>query len=158
MLPDYQAEVSEHNFSQATILIVEDNPDVWLIVSMLLRKHLPEVKVERVVNARQALAYLDQTITNQSLLPKLILHNLYLPLLQDGLDSLEGIRGKLSGCHCQQVPILVMSSSTNPEDIRRAYSSGASSFYRKPMNIGEWSVYFERLRRFWWETVMLPLA
>ena len=158
MEPDNNAVVAEHNFAQATLLVVEDNPDIWLIVSLMLKKHLPEVSVKHVVNAHQALDYLDQNISDQGLLPKLILHNLYLPLLIDGLDSLEAIRTKLLGCHCQQIPILVMSSSTDPEDIRRAYSSGASGFYLKPLTAAEWSTYFERLRTFWWETIMLPLA
>lgn len=107
--------------------------------------------------AKDAVVYLEQIIEQQTPLPKLILQDMYMPSLEDGLYSLEGIRDRLAGCHCQQVPILAMTSSTEPEDIRHAYSSGASSVYLKPMNLSEWNTYFERLRAYWWETVMLPL-
>ena len=158
MLPTHASLIAAHNYAQATILIVEDNDDIWLIISMLLKKQLPDVTIRRVVNARQALDCIDEVITHHQALPKLIMQNLYLPLLKDGLDLLQATRGKLVEYAAQQIPILVMSSSDDSDDIRRAYQAGASSFYLKPTDMGQWVAYFERLRHFWWESIILPVT
>lgn len=143
---------------QIILLVVEDNDDIWMIISLILKRQLPTVSFHRVVNVQQTLDYLDKAIKQPQAFPKLILQNLYLPLLKDGLDLLEGIRAKLTAYSAQQIPILVMSSSDNPDDVRRAYQAGASSFYRKPTDIRQWDTYFERLRQFWLESVTLPIT
>jgi CheY-like chemotaxis protein len=158
MQPNDSATSATNTTKQIILLVIEDNDDIWMIVGMMLRRQLPGVNFHRVVNAQQALDYLDKTITQPQIFPKLILQNLYLPSLTDGLDLLEEIRAKLAAYSAQQIPILVMSSSENPDDIRRAYQAGASSFYRKPTDMQQWNTYFERLRQFWLESVILPIT
>jgi CheY-like chemotaxis protein len=158
MYPDDGARTTANTLAQTTFLVVEDNDDIWMIISLMLKRQLPSVNFHRVVNAQQALDYLDKTIRQPKTLPKLILQNLYLPLLKDGLHLLQEIRTKLADYSAQQIPILVMSSSDNPDDISRAYQAGASSFYRKPSDMRHWNTYFERLRQFWLESVILPVS
>ncbi|UFH56287.1 response regulator [Spirosoma sp. KNUC1025] len=158
MQPNASTKSVHDSTKQITLLIIEDNNDIWMIVSLMLKRQLPNVSFHRVVNAQQALDYLDERITNSQAIPNLILQNLYLPLLKDGLDLLQEIRAKLTAYSAQQIPILVMSSSDNPDDIRRAYQAGASSFYRKPADMNNWNSYFDRLRQFWLESVILPVT
>ena len=158
MQPINSKKTANHTVKQIILLVVEDNDDIWTIISLMLKRQLPTVSFHRVVNAQQSLDYLDKAVKQPQTFPKLILQNLYLPLLKDGLDLLEGIRAKLAAYSAQQIPILVMSSSDNPDDIRRAYQAGASSFYRKPTDIRQWDTYFERLRQFWLESVTLPIT
>ncbi|CAN5380172.1 N/A [soil metagenome] len=158
MQPNANAKSASDTTKQVVLLIIEDNDDIWTIISLMLKRQLPTVSFHRVVNAQQSLDYLDKAIRQPQAFPKLILQNLYLPLLKDGLDLLEGIRAKLAAYSAQQIPVLVMSSSDNPDDIRRAYQAGASSFYRKPTDIRQWDTYFERLRQFWMESVTLPIT
>ena len=149
-------KTTNHTVKQITVLVIEDNDDIWTIVSILLKRQLPAVSFHRVVNARQALDYLDEAQMQPQVFPQLILQNLYLPLLTDGLDLMQAIRAKLAAQSAPQLPILVMSSSNNPDDIRRAYQAGASSFYHKPTDMSHWNTYFERLRQFWLESIILP--
>ena len=44
------------------LLVIEDNDDIWLIISLLLKRQLPNVNFHRVVNAQQALDYLDKSM------------------------------------------------------------------------------------------------
>ncbi|WP_018620437.1 response regulator [Spirosoma luteum] len=156
MQPINNTKTTNHTVKQITVLVIEDNDDIWTIISILLKRQLPAVSFHRVVNARQALDYLDEALMQPQAFPQLILQNLYLPLLTDGLDLLQEIRTRLAAQSAPQLPILVMSSSNNPDDIRRAYQAGASSFYHKPTDMSHWNTYFERLRLFWLESVTLP--
>lgn len=156
MQPVNSTKTANQPAEQVIFLVVEDNDDIWTIVSILLKKQLPVVSLHRVVNAQQALDYLESTIKQPQAFPKLILQNLYLPLLSDGLELLQDIRTKLVAYSAPQIPILVMSSSDDPDDIRRAYQAGATSFYHKPTDLNHWNTYFERLRQFWLESVILP--
>ena len=156
MQPINSKKTANHMVKQIIVLVIEDNDDIWTIISILLKRQLPGVSFHRVINARQALDYLDRAIVQPQVFPQLILQNLYLPLLKDGLDLLQDIRAKLAAHLAPQLPILVMSSSNNPDDIRRAYQAGASSFYHKPTDMSHWNTYFERLRQYWLESIILP--
>lgn len=157
MLSNQKNPSGDYNPDKATLLVVEDNNDIWLIISLLLSKQLPGVPIHRVVNAEQALTYLDEALTGQQRFPQLILQNLYLPMLQDGLTLIEAVRDTLKTNSAPQIPILIMSSSGNRDDIRRAYCSGASSYYLKPTDVGQWISYFEHLCQYWLESVRLPV-
>lgn len=150
--------IRKHNFEQATLLVVEDNEDTWTIIRHLLATYAGELKPIWFAEAGQALAYLDACLANDTPLPKLMLQDLYVPHRQDGLGLLEAIRGRLADCTCQQIPIIVMSSSLDTDDIREVYRCGGSCFFVKPTDYQAWAVYFQHIRQFWLESVVLPLA
>ena len=104
MQPNENAKAANYTVAQIILLVIEDNDDIWLIIGLLLRRQLPNVNFHRVVNAQQALDYLDQSITQPQAFPKLILQNLYLPLLKDGLDLLQEIRTRLGGMQSPGFP------------------------------------------------------
>lgn len=156
--PDASAKSASNTAKQTVLLIIVDNDDFWTIVSLMFKRQLPAVSFHRVVNVQQALDYLDKSMGQPQIFPTLIRQNLSLPLFKDGLNLREEIQAKLATYSAQQIPILVMRSSDSHDDIRRAYQAGASSFYRKPTDMHQWDTYFERLRRFWLESVTLPVT
>jgi CheY-like chemotaxis protein len=146
----------QHNLEQATLLVVEDQDDLWAIVKVCLTKSFPHVSIHRCANRRETIAYLTDQITNGAPLPKLILQDLYLPQKEAGLSLVTDIRMLLA--NQQQIPIIVMSSSIAEDDVRRAYELGASFYIVKPLALNGWLSLTQSLHQFWWEHGVLPLT
>ena len=118
---------------EKTILLVEDNPDDEELTLMALKqsKILNNVIVAR--DGVEALDYLYCTGKYEgrdpSDLPQLILLDLKLPKL-GGLDVLQKLRQE---SQTKFVPVVVMTSSSEEEDIIASYRIGANSYVRKPV-------------------------
>lgn len=155
---DVSLALLKHNFQGARLLVVEDNDDLWLLTRIALRKELPELQIDRVATSQQALTYVTNSIKQHLPLPKLILQDLYLPDREDGLTLLKAMREQLALGAWPQLPIVVTSSSFDIADIQACYRNGASSYIIKPVNPLGQSAIYQALRRFWWETSVLPLT
>ena len=116
-----------------TILLVEDNPDdEWLILRTLRRNRVANrVSVAR--NGAEALnflfcrgPYIDR---DPSDLPEVIILDLGLPEV-DGLGVLRIIRVDK---RTSQLPVIILTSSKDDEDLIDSYRFGANSFLRKPV-------------------------
>lgn len=149
------SSIRQHNVQQATLLVVEDQDDIWTLVRFSLAKYFPDVTLHRCTNRKQVTVYLTDCLTNRTALPKLILQDLYLPQKAMGFALLNDIRMLLG--NQQQIPVLVMSSSVDEADIRQAYHQGASFYIVKPQTITSWLSLTQSLRHFWWEQGVLPL-
>ncbi|NEU70496.1 response regulator [Spirosoma agri] len=147
--------IRQYNFQQATLLVVEDQEDIWTLVRFSLSKYFPDVTLDRCANRKEAIAYLTDSMANGTGLPKLILQDLYLPQSEAGFGLVKDIRMLL--LNQQQIPILVMSSSVDEGDVRQAYHQGASYYIVKPQTINNWLSLAQSLRQFWWEQGVLPL-
>lgn len=154
MLSSKQQDTIKANFKRAKLLIIEDNSDHWVLIKRALHQCLPEVMAIRIDTPKQALTLLNDWVTQEWELPKLILQDLYLPDRADGWDLLLQI--KALPAPCSQIPVVILSSSDNRSDIEEAYRRGSSSYLVKPTSYEEWVTYFQQLREYWWETVTLP--
>ena len=148
--------IRQHNFQEATLLVVEDQDDIWTLVHFSLKKYFPDVTLHRCINRKQVIVYLTDCLAEEVSLPKLILQDLYLPWNAEGFGLLKDIRMLLG--NQQQIPILVMSSSVDEADVRQAYQQGASFYIVKPQTINSWLSLMQSLRQFWWEQGVLPLT
>ncbi len=152
----YTQPVNNRNFKHATLLIVEDNDDHSQLIQLAVKQTLPEIQLIRVADAGQALSYLDNCLLTGRDLPKLILLDLYLPDREDGWGLLKQIKYKSSSY--KQVPVVILSNSSNPKDVSQSYFYGSTSYITKPVSRLEWQKYIQALRWYWWETVTLPSA
>ncbi len=150
----YNRSTTGNNFRQASILVVEDNQDHWILIEAALQQALPEVKIIWASNAAQALTCLnDRQAAGQSL-PKLVLLDLYLPESEQAWQLLRII--KEPGSAFIRMPVVVFSYSSDRKDISELYSFGGTSFITKPTDYTQWLLYFQTMRNYWWETVTLP--
>jgi two-component system response regulator len=131
------------------ILLVEDNPDDEALTLRALRhNHIAnDVVVAR--TGEDALDFLFATGPHAgrdlTLRPHIVLLDLKLPKL-DGLDVLRRIRADE---RTRLLPVVVLASSKEDEDIIRSYSLGANSYVRKPVGFAEFTSAVRTLGLFW---------
>jgi len=128
-----------------TILLVEDNPDDEALTLRALKKNniLNEVFVAH--DGAEALEHLFPRGAAEVQLPSLILLDLKLPKV-DGLEVLRRIRAER---RTRFVPVVVLTSSKQQEDILDSYQNGANAYVRKPVSFSEFSSAVSTLGMFW---------
>lgn len=129
------------------ILLVEDNPhDVRLVREVLAESGRIELDV--LTSGDEVLRDLER----RPELPALVLLDLNLPGCR-GDDVLRAIRARpdLSG-----LPVVIMSSSQAPEDVRVCYEAHANSYIVKPLEFDDFRDAILSLERFWFQTATLP--
>ena|SRR5947209_18217361 len=111
-------------------LLVEDGPDD----ALLLRKHLsghPHFEFSWVQDGEEAVRFLEREPPySEAPAPGVILLDLKMPRM-GGFEFLKWCRAK--ELH-QAIPVLVVSSSTLPEDMKRARELGVKLYVTKPVN------------------------
>ena len=142
------------NFKRAKVLVIEDSDDHWLLIERAMQECLLEVTPVRAASPQQALAFLHEWQHQEWEIPKLVIQDLYLPDRAAGWQLLRQIK-QMPAPFCQ-VPVIMLSSSNDCNDIMEAYSLGAASYLVKPTTFAGWLTYFQELRIYWWETVSLP--
>lgn len=130
------------------ILLVEDNPDDEALALRAFTKLNITNKVVVARDGVEALDYLFGTgphaTTNPSL-PALVLLDLKLPRV-DGLEVLKQIR---SNERTQILPVVILTSSREEQDIVQGYNLGANSYVRKPVDYNEFVQAVSQLGVFW---------
>jgi len=134
---------------EAEILLVEDNPDDVLLIQRAFRK-LGAVNPLRVVSdGEQAVAYLggDGPYADRGVhpLPSLMLLDLKLPR-RSGFEVLEWLRGRPG---LRRLPVVVLTSSRESQDVDRAADLGANSYLVKPVQFDALQEMVRTLRLYW---------
>ncbi|GAA4470907.1 response regulator [Nibrella saemangeumensis] len=145
---------SKQRVTRTPVLVVEDNADQWTIIQGAIKECFPEVEAIWVSDADQALAYLEETKTQAGQLPKLIFLDLYLPQREDGWKLLKQLKDPAMGFSL--LPVVVLSHSSQPEDVEEAYDFWLTSYIVKPLDYDQWISALTALRNYWWNVVTLP--
>ncbi len=122
--------------SGGEILLVEDNPDD---IDLTLRAFQRSRVRNEMIVARDGLEALDYLFSTGAYanrtgeLPEVVLLDLNLPKLH-GLDVLKRLRADE---RTRLLPVVVLTSSTEEQDIVRSYHLGANSYVRKPVDFAQ---------------------
>ena len=133
--------------------MVEDNDDHWSVIERALAESWPDVQAVRTATTHEALVYLTACEQHQSLLPKMILLDLYVPQREDGWALLDTLKANPV---YKLLPVVVLSASEAPDDIRECYDLRSNSYMVKPKSYPEWLACFEHFRRYWSDAVTMP--
>ena len=132
-----------------SILLVEDNPDDEILTVRALKKNniLNDIIVVR--DGAEALDYLfgagSYADRDMTVMPQLILMDLKLPKI-DGLEVLRRVRGNEK---TRLLPVVVLTSSSEEQDMIESYSLGANSYIRKPVDFNQFSEAVKNLGLYW---------
>ena len=142
-----EASLERPDYPKRILLIEDDRNHRWVMRRVLDSAFGEEITVEEAENGEKALERVSKPPA-----PDLILLDLGLP----GIGGLEVLRRLRADPRTKGVPIVVLTSSQDQEDIRRAYESGANSFVSKSDTP---ELTFQRLRMlpvYWLELNRLP--
>jgi two-component system response regulator len=135
--------------SEPIILLVEDNADDELLTVRAFKKSNVANKVVVARDGVEALDWLfatgDHAGRDLSIEPQIILLDLKLPRL-DGLEVLRRIR---ADARTALLPVIIMTSSKEDEDIVRSYELGANSYIRKPVEFDRFAEAVKNLGIYW---------
>lgn len=137
------------------ILVVENNPaDARLTVEAFKEAGLNE-GILQLPDGEQALAYLRrQGDYSKASLPHLIFLDLHLPKIP-GLVVLAEIKNNPI---LKVIPVVVVSGSHDPGEVRKAYELHASCFIYKPADLEQFLGFIRTCFEFWGSVVTLPPA
>jgi CheY-like chemotaxis protein len=135
--------------SLPAILHVENDPDDIFITQRAFKKAGLAVRVSSVLSGQEAMSYLEGkerfSDRNDFPLPSLILLDWNMPLMSGG-DFLKWVRSQKS---FEQIPVVVLTSSDNPADVRETYDLGGNGFVVKPSNLEKFQALANSCASFW---------
>ena len=123
------------------ILLVEDNADDEMLTQRALQKHNISNEVVVARDGAEALEYLAKA----DALPELVLLDLKLPKI-DGLEVLKRLR---AAERTRLLPVVILTSSREENDVVTGYRLGANSYVRKPVDFEHFLEAVRQLGLYW---------
>jgi two-component system, response regulator len=132
--------------NRKTILLVEDNPDDEALTLRAFKKNNISNEVLVAHDGVEALELLfGNGNRNGSRPPALVLLDLKLPKV-DGLEVLRRIR---SEARTHLLPVVILTTSNEEQDLTNGYQFGANSYIRKPVDFAQFTEAVRQLGLYW---------
>ena len=117
-----------------TILVVEDNPEDLYIMNWVLKAHDFAYELQVIDNGDHAIDYVNQlAYEERRRSPTIVLLDLHLPQV-NGKEVLRQIK---TMPHVSDIPVVIVTSSTNPADQQETLALGADAYFVKPYHLHE---------------------
>jgi len=130
------------------VVLVEDNPNDAELIIRALRKHKLANNIIRVEDGAEALELLfheGKHTDGLSDAPRVVLLDIKLPKV----DGIEVLRRMKSDPRTKDIPVVVLTSSNQEQDIKAAYELGVNSFVTKPIKFDEFARVVAELGVYW---------
>ena len=139
-----------------TILLVEDNPDDRELMRLAFSQSDIEHNLVIVSDGIEALNYLlaEEEFGQRDLadMPALVLLDINLPKI-NGIEVLKRIRAH---SQIKLVPVVIVSSSDEPQDLIDSYINGCNSYIRKPIHFTQLQNFVREISTYWLTINQLP--
>ena len=140
-----------------TILMADDDPDDCLLVKKAFKTSKLCNDLRFVNDGEDLMDYLYRRgkykEPDQAPRPGIILLDLNMPK-KDGREALKEIKADAT---LREIPIVVLTTSKDEEDILRSYNLGANSYITKPVTFEGLVEVIKSLGKYWFEIVELPI-
>ncbi len=139
-----------------TLLLADDDPDDRLLVKDALEETRWTADLRSVEDGVELMDYLRHrggyADPREAPPPSLILLDLKMPR-KSGHQALKEIK---EDPNLRQIPVVILTTSRQEQDISRSYRLGVNSFITKPSSFGALVETMKVLERYWFEIVTLP--
>jgi len=108
------------------ILLVDDSDDDIFLVKEAFRESGMAHRIHAISDGEKALDFLKKNIADR---PDVVLLDINMPRFS-GFDVLEWVQ---SDPELRSIPVVMLTTSEQPEDVRRATEGGARDYFRKPV-------------------------
>ena len=132
------------------VLLVEDNSSHAMLIMRTFERLGFAGKIDWVRDGRAALEYLHAR--EMARLPELVMLDLRLPKL----DGHQVRREMKSSKRLKMIPVVVLTTSTSDEDLKKAYSCHVNSYLTKPLNFDDLQKTVEEIKKYWFEWNRYP--
>jgi CheY-like chemotaxis protein len=141
---------------QRTVLLIASNPQEAQRTRRTFEQAGFHHTLRVVSDGEEALAYLRRegvyTDPHQAPRPDVVVLDLPLPRLS-GLELLQCLK---QDQRLKLLPVIVLTTSICPDEVRQVYAAGANAYLRKPVECPRFTEVVGHLGKFWLETVELP--
>jgi len=135
------------------ILLIEDDSEDFDLIMEFIKDSDLNLEVKLCKDGPTAIDYLfSKEIYKTNKMPDLIILDLNMPKM-NGLNLLKEIK---KDDVLRVVPILVLTTSDDSEDIKSSYYLGASCYIVKPMGIESFQKVIQSIHDFWFHVVKYP--
>ncbi|MCD9097562.1 response regulator [Luteimonas fraxinea] len=135
--------------SDHTILLIEDNPDDAELTRIAFAEAAIDSQLVVVGDGAEALDYLfaqgKYAARDAADLPSIVLLDLNLPKL-DGREVLQALRANPA---TRGLPVVVLTTSTEPFDVEASYALGVNSYIRKPVDFKKFVEVVKQIGLYW---------
>ena len=142
----------------ADVLIVEDNPSDEELMLFALNKHKVTNSIKIVRDGQEALEYFFCTGFSETRQteeePRVIFLDLNIPKV-NGLEVLDQLKSSRETKH---IPVVILSTSSEPRDITTSYCLGANSYVVKPVDFDEFTRSIKDLCSYWLNLNRTPVS
>jgi chemotaxis family two-component system response regulator Rcp1 len=139
------------------VLLVEDNPVDVLVIKEAVATSPFKVQLSVAHDGQEAVEFLHSNCHSGNgtrPCPDLVLLDLNLPKM-NGHQVLAEIRRDPNTSH---IPVIILTSSADPEDIRQTYSLRGNCFVTKPVDLATFLKVVSSIQEFWSKVATLPEA
>jgi two-component system, chemotaxis family, response regulator Rcp1 len=137
----------------ARFLLVDDSDDDVFLTREAFDSAKLKVELHHVDNGQKCLQYLrKQGPYADAPTPDLILLDMHMPVM-DGHQVLSEIVKDKALCH---IPVVVLTTSYEAEDIKKMYSLRCSSYITKPINFDNFVHTIGKMTDYWLTVVVMP--
>ena len=136
-----------------SVLLIEDNSGDALLATEAIKECRPEIRIQSANGGIQAMECLRQQNANgPNKLPDLILLDINLPQ-KSGREVLADLK---SDPVLRTIPVVMLTTSAMPSDIRTSYELGAAGYLVKSLGFDDFVAHVRTTLDYWFSTVMLP--
>ncbi len=131
------------NEEKVDVVIVEDDPNDAELIMRVFRKHNMVNKIVLLKDGAEALDFFFGSRANDH--PKVVLLDLKLPKV-NGIEVLQRLKSEE---RTKDIPVVVLTSSAEGQDVKDAYKYGVNSYVTKPIRFEEFANAVSELRLYW---------
>lgn len=146
----------DKQISSINILVADDDPDDRFMLKKAITENKMKNRVDFVEDGEELMDFLKHrgkySGDNTSPRPGLILLDLNMPK-KDGREALTEIK---SDPDLRRIPVIILTTSKEEEDILTTYNLGVNSFITKPVSFDSLIEVIKTIREYWLEIVTCP--